>query len=113
MVQSNENDIRNGKKFKDPDDCDNYFLQPENIEGGAVFGARARVILALNRPLVLKRRFFPLRNEEWDLEDDVITLAVVKQNDGKVGGLAKFMFDYHSFRLHEYRKQTIENEVGA
>ncbi len=112
LVQSNENDIRNGKKFKDPDDCDNYFLQPENIEGGSVYGARARVILALNRPLVLKRRFFPLRSEEWDLEDDVITLAVVKQNDGVLGH-CKFMFDSHSFRLHEYRKQNIENEVSA
>lgn len=113
LVQANENDIRNGKKFKDPEDCDNYFLQPENIEGGAVYGARARVILALNRPLLLKRRFFPTRSEEWDLEDDIITLAVVKQNDGMVGVSAKFVFDYHSFRLHEYRKQTIENEVGA
>lgn len=110
LVQSNENVIRGGKKFKEPEDCDEHYLQVEDIEGGSVYGARARVVLALNRPLVLKRRFFPTRQEEWDLEDDLLNMVVVKQNDGKVGCMCQFAFDLVSFRLHEYKKHSNNGE---
>lgn len=106
LVQANENMIRNGKRFKKPEEIDSYFLQPEDIEGGAVYGQRARIIFSLNRPMILKRRFFPDREEEFEGERDIIHCCVVKENDNTDGILGKcgFVFDNTAFKIHEYRE---------
>lgn len=98
LVQSNENVFRAGKSFTTPEACDAFRTQTEHVEGGATYAARSRVILSINRPLVLKRRYLSERKEEWDLEDDIMYVTVVKQNDGKLGE-CKFVFPDDSFRL--------------
>lgn len=101
ILQSNENIFRAGKTFSTPESCENFTLQPESVEGGAVYAARSRVVLAVNRPLLLKRRYFPQQQEEWDLEEDILWLNVVKMNDGKLGK-TPFVFSSNSFRLVPY-----------
>lgn len=101
ILQSNENIFRAGKTFSTPEACENFTLQPESVEGGSVYAARSRVVLAVNRPLLLKRRYFPQQQEEWDLETDLLWLNVVKQNDAPVGR-TPFVFSSNSFRLIPY-----------
>jgi len=101
VLQSNENLFRGGKMFSSPEACDSFTLSTSMVEGGSVYAARSRVVLAVNRPLLLKRQYFPSRNEEWDLEDDIMFINIVKMNDGKLGR-APFVFSDDSFRLVPY-----------
>jgi hypothetical protein len=91
LVQANENKFRNGKIFKNPEELDYYKIGLEDIYNGSSYGARARVVISLNRPLFMKRRFFPELEERWELEDDLILVNVVKQNDGYLSQ-TKFVF---------------------
>jgi len=112
LLQSNENVIRGGKRFKKPEDCEDFTLQPEDVEGGASYSARARGVFAINRPMILKKRFFPDRKEEFDLETDVMYVNLVKHNDGDLGRCA-FVFNENSFRLEPFLingKKPIEKE---
>ena len=56
--------------------------------------------------MILKRRFFPDREEEFDGERDIIQCCVVKENDNVDGKLGKcgFVFDNTAFKIHEYRE---------
>jgi len=103
-LQSNENIFRSGKSFASPEACDSFTLQPEAVEGGSVYAARSRIVMAINRPLTLKRRFFPAREEEWNLETDIVFCSIVKQNDSQYLSRTPFIFGGSSFRLFPYKK---------
>lgn len=83
LLQANENKIRGGLKFKKPEDLDWYKLGKEDIEGGAAYASKARVVFAINRPNYLKKEFFPEQMEEWNLEPDIINIHTAKLNDGE------------------------------
>jgi len=83
LMQANENKIRGAIKFKKPEDLDWYKLGKEDIEGGAAYASKARVVFAINRPNYLKKEFFPEQMEEWNLEPDVINVHTAKLNDGE------------------------------
>jgi hypothetical protein len=106
ILQSNENHFRAGKNFSTPEAIDNFSLQPEMVEGGSVYAARSRCVLAVNRPLTLKRRFFPDREDEWNLENDILFCNVVKQNDSQFLSRAPFVFSDSSFRLIPYKQEN-------
>lgn len=110
VLQSNENIFRAGKMFTSPEQCDMFTLQPEHVEGGSVYSARSRIVMAINRPLLLKKRFFPSRNEEWDLEIDKLIVRIVKQNDSPKLGQAIFVFGDNSFRLYPYKDIEIKTK---
>jgi hypothetical protein len=115
VLQSNESQVRGGKRFASPEQCDNFALQYEDIFGGSAYAARARVILSVNRPLLLKRRFMPHRQEEWDLEEDIMWINLAKDNDnddGKLGSVP-FVFPNSAFKIipkESKLQQTIEPE---
>lgn len=100
VLQANEGQIRNNRRFTTPEQCDNFTLQYEDIFGGSSYAARARVTFAVNRPMLLKRRFMPERNEEWNLEEDIMWINLVKENDGtgKLGRVP-FVFPDSAFRI--------------
>jgi len=100
ILQTNENKFRSSQQIKNPDSLDFIKLGLEDIKNGAAFAERCRIMITVNRPLLLKRRFFPEREEEWDLEDDIFWLHIVKQNDGKLFR-APFVLT-NSLRLYEY-----------
>ncbi|OQA15559.1 MAG: hypothetical protein BWY64_02836 [bacterium ADurb.Bin363] len=108
ILQSNENIFRGGRMLGTPEACESFSLQPEHVEGGSVYAARSRAVIAVNRPTVLKRRFFPAREEEWDLEPDVMWINVVKQNDAKLGRTA-FVFSEDNFRLFPFKRDNTNN----
>lgn len=105
VLQANENKIRTGKIFKKPEDLDFFKVGKEDIEGGAAFASRARLVMSLNRPTQMKKEFFPERNEEWNLEIDTINIHGVKQNDGNLF-FRQFSFDENTFRIRALRKQS-------
>ena len=105
VLQSNENLFRGGKRLGTPESCDKFVLQVEDVEGGSTYAARSRVVMAINRPLLLKRRLFPDQQDEWDIEHDIMGVHIIKQNDGKLGKV-DFVFDGNSFRLSPYAKDT-------
>lgn len=106
VLQSNENLFRGGKRFSTPEACDSFTIQVEDVEGGSVYAARSRVVFAVNRPLLLKKRFFPERNEEWDLSIDILFANIVKQNDSPNLGRTPFVFGSNSFRLFPFKGEV-------
>ena len=100
ILQANESQVRGGRRFTSPEQCDNFTLTYEDVFGGSSYAARARIMFAVNRPLLLKKRFMPSRKEEWDLEEDVMWVNVAKENDntGKLGRIP-FVFPDSAFRL--------------
>jgi replicative DNA helicase len=102
VLQSNENELRK-KPFERPEDCDFYHLKLADIEGGAAFAARCRVVVSINRPLELKKEYFSKQMEEWDVELDTLNIHGIKQNDGKL-----FFIPYvfgENFRIYPLKKK--------
>jgi len=94
VLQTNENSLRSGKQvFKKPEELDHYKLTLKDIKNASAYKERARVVLILNRPLLLKKRFFPDMNEIWESELDIINCSVAKQNEGDIPML-RFVYDY-------------------
>jgi hypothetical protein len=102
LLQGNENKLRGGKLFKKPDDLDYYKIGVEDIEGGAAFAAKARLVLSINRPVQMKKMLFPERIDEWNMELDLLNIAGVKQNDGKLF-FTQFSFG-DNMRIYPYQK---------
>ena len=102
VLQSNENIFRGGRTFSTSEACESFSLQPEMVEGGSVYAARSRIVMAVNRPLLLKRRYFPDRVDEWDLETDKLFVNVVKQNDAPRLERTAFVFGDNSFKLYPF-----------
>jgi replicative DNA helicase len=100
VLQTNENSLRSGKQvFKKPEELDHYKLTLKDIKNASAYKERARVVLILNRPLLLKKRFFPDMNEIWESELDIINCSIAKQNEGDIPML-RFVYDYQdSYRI--------------
>ena len=102
VLQSNENLFRGGKMFSTPEACDSFCLTTEMVEGGSVYAARSRIVIAVNRPLTLKRRYFPSREDEWNISTDLIWVNICKQNDSPYLSRTPFIFGENSFKLFPY-----------
>lgn len=100
VVQANENKIRGGRIFSEPDDLDKYRLGLEDIYGGSGYAKKARVVISLHRPTFMKLRFFPDHPmaEEWEKSPDIINVHVVKQNMGKLS-FTPMIFDPKGLRI--------------
>lgn len=108
LLQGNENKLRNGNIIKKPEDLDYYKIGVEDIEGGASFAAKARLVLSLNRPVQMKKMKFPERMQEWNMELDLLNISGVKQNDGPLF-FTQFSFN-ENMRIYGYEKtEKIEN----
>ena len=108
LMQANENKIRGEIKFKKPEDLDWYKLGKEDIEGGAAYASKARVVFAINRPNYLKKEFFPERMEEWNLEPDIINIHSAKLNDGNPFFLQFVRGDYYRIDPYKPDKGIVE-----
>lgn len=106
LLQANENKLRMGNLIKKVEDCDFYKMGIEDIEGGAAYAAKARLVISLNRPVQMKKMKFPERMEEWNMENDLLNVAGVKQNDGKLFFL-QFSFD-DNMRIRPHKKEEIQ-----
>lgn len=101
IVQSNENKLRDGKPFKEPEDIFYFKLRREDIKGGAAIYERSRVVFSLVRKKPMLMDYFPARSEEWSLLDDILEVHCIKENEGESGHLVKFLFG-ENFKITPY-----------
>ncbi len=105
VVQTNENIFRsNTRVFKKPEELEHYKLTLKDIKNGSTYKERARLVFILNRPLQLKKRFFPEMAELWEGEPDLIMADLAKSNESDLRRI-KFNFDYAKrYHISEYRE---------
>jgi replicative DNA helicase len=103
LLQANENKIR-GNMFKKPEDLDYFKVGIEDIEGGAAYAAKARIVLSINRPVQMKKQFFQQRMDEWNMENDLMNISCVKQNDGPLF-FTQFSFN-DNMRIYSHKQQV-------
>lgn len=108
VLQASENKWRKNGGFKKPEDLDYYKIGLEDIADGAGYAQRCRVVMSLNRPVQMKKQFFPERIEEWELEPDIINVHGIKHNDGNLF-FSQFAFG-ENFKILEYMSYNIEEE---
>ena len=102
LNQLNESQIRT-KKPRRFEDVDFIKFSKEDIEGGASYASRSRVVIIGTRPKEMKQSFFPEEIELLELEEDILKLVIDKQNYVRTGMIyPKLLFDHHTFRLYEY-----------
>lgn len=99
ILQANENKIRR-MNISTPEKAEALQINMGDVEGAGAFSQRCRVMLSLNRPLLMKKHFFPERMDEWELETDFVNIHIIKQNDGDLG-FKKFVFG-DNFRIYPY-----------
>lgn len=109
LVQANENKIRGGKMFNEPDELDKYRLNIQDIFGGSAYAKKARTVISLHRPNFMKLRFFPDHPlaAQWETDPDIINCHVVKQTMGKLS-LTPMLFDPRNMRISAV-KDTIDD----
>jgi len=102
LLQANENKLRT-RRFNNPDALNTYRVGIEDIEGGASYSSRSRVVLAGNRPLHLKKMMFPTHEDRelWDTEEDIFHINICKQNDGGLRNF-KHVLDVGTYRVYPY-----------
>ena len=98
LLQLNENVIR-AKKPKELEDVKKIRFTKEDIEGGASYASRSRVVIIGTRPKAMMKSFFPEEKELIDLEEDIMYLSIDKQNDGDTGRIPPLIFDTTTYRL--------------
>jgi intein/homing endonuclease len=98
LLQLNENIIR-AKKPKELEDVKKIRFTKEDIEGGASYASRSRVVIIGTRPKAMMKSFFPEEKELIDLEEDIMYLSIDKQNDGDTGRIPPLIFDTTTYRL--------------
>jgi len=107
VVQTNENQQRfGGKLFKNISEVDEFRLTLRDIKNGSAYKERSRLVLIMNRPRVLKERYFGHMIEDIRNEPDLVYIDVAKSNEGKYDRCT-FSFEseeYMAFR--EHRKIT-------
>lgn len=109
IVQANENKLRAGLRFKSAEELDYYVLTDEDVKGGGGWSESSRMVLSLTRPLMLKKKHFPDRNEEWALEEDVIWVQATKSNYSDLFRIP-FIFDPETFRMVPRYIPTFDDE---
>jgi len=98
LLQLNENVVRS-KKPKDMEAAKKLRFTKEDIEGGASYSSRSRVVIIGVRPKAMMKSFFPDENELVDLEEDILNLYIDKQNDGNTGKIQPLIFDPFLYRI--------------
>ncbi len=98
LLQLNENIVR-AKKPKDLEATKKLRFTKEDIEGGASYASRSRVVIIGVRPKEMMKSFFPDEIELIDLEEDILYLYIDKQNDGDTCRIPPLIFDTTTYRI--------------
>lgn len=93
------------------EDIETYRPTLNQIKNSNALGERSRVVLSVFRPKYYAERLFP-DNEEVDLMNDVLEVQVMKQNQGGVGSISKYMFDGPCFQIKPFIESEESSELG-
>lgn len=104
LAQLNESQIR-AKRPKELSDVDNLRFTKEDIEGGASYASRSRVVLIGSRANAMKKSFFPQEEELIDLDEDLLKIHIDKQNDGELTRIVPLVFDSINYRVYPHKER--------
>jgi len=106
LAQLNENQMR-AKKPTDLESVRKIKFTKEDIEGGASYASRSRVVIIGVRPKEMMKSFFPDQEELIALEEDVLILDIDKQNDGNIGRIKPFfVLNTNNYKLYLKREDV-------
>lgn len=105
LLQANENKLRGGNMFKKPEQLDYYTIGMEDIHGSSAYGMRSRLILSAQRPVYMKKQFFPEHEDFplWEEDDDLYVIRSIKLNSGEPYRV-EFVLDPHTLKLYPLKK---------
>ena len=72
-----------------------------HVKNSHALGERARVVLSVFRPKYYAERFFP-EHEELEYMQDILQIQILKQSQGVVGQIGKYLFDGPCFSIRPY-----------
>ncbi len=104
IVQANENKLRGKLRFKKPSEIDYFVLTEEDVKGASVWAERCRYMFSITRPLLMKKKYFPDQNEEWDYEDDILWFQCIKNNMGNTFR-EPFIFYGETFKILPFKRE--------
>ena len=78
-----------------------------NVKNSGALGERSRVVLSVFREKYYAERFFP-ESPILDTMEDIMEIAILKQNQGKVGKVLKYLYDGERFKILPFL-EGIEN----
>ncbi len=87
------------------EDIETYRPSLNQIKNSHAMGERSRTVLSVFRPKYYAERLFP-DDENVDLMEDILEVQVLKQSQGSVGMVKKYLFDGKCFQL----KPFVESE---
>jgi replicative DNA helicase len=106
IVQENENRFR-GNKINKVKSLKYFKPKITDIKEAAAIAERSRVVVYVWNEELMKKSFFPEEEDDTGEDDDkpnFLEVKVVKQNMGRVGGTARYVFDAPCFRLTPYNE---------
>lgn len=92
-------------KISSIEDIEAYRPSLNQIKNSHALGERSRTVLSVFRPKYYAERLFP-DDENVDLMEDILEVQVLKQSQGAVGMVKKYLFDGKCFQL----KPFVESE---
>jgi len=75
--------------------------KPNSIKNSATFLERSRIVLSVFRPKYYAVRLFP-GDPQLEIMDDIAEIQVLKQSQGVVGTVVKYLYDGEIFRYHPF-----------
>lgn len=85
-------------------------LRPKRLDGiknSASFGERSRLVLSVFRPKYYAQQLFP-DEPETEAMPDTFIVTILKQSNGRSGGLLYYLYDPQCFRLFPYNQQETD-----
>lgn len=98
------------EKISDLDDIDSLRPTLNHIKNSNALGERARTVLSIFRGKYYAERYLP-DEEAVAFMDDVAEVAVLKQSQGRVGAVGKYLFTGENFQMTPYIEPVETNEV--
>jgi replicative DNA helicase len=102
IVQANRN--ADSAKITNIEQIHNLRPAPNTIKNSQAIFERSRLVISLFRPKYYAQRLFP-ESEELDLMDDILELQILKQSNGNIGQVIKYIFDAETFRVYPYLEE--------
>lgn len=78
-----------------------------SIKNSAAILERSRLVMSVFRPKYYASRLFP-ESPELELMEDILEVQILKQNNGQVGKIVRYLYDTDTFRIYPYFDEDSE-----
>jgi len=105
VVQANRN--ADSARIPTIEQIDNLRPSLNSIKNSQAIAERSRQVLGVFRPKYYADRLFP-ESEELELMTDTLEIQVLKQSNGGVGAILRYLYDAETFRCLPYIEEEEE-----